>query len=188
MDYSRENIVNLMRQHVKSHSLQKHCYAVEAGMAAYADYFQEDQDKYRAVALLHDWDYEEYPDQHPALNLKWLAEAGFEEDFIQAVKGHAEHDVTQRPTNLAKALFAVDELSSFIVAVALMRPTHFDGMKVKSVTKKLKDKAFAKAVNRAEIARGADELGVDLNDHIARVIAGLKAQQAFLEDVGETLL
>lgn len=188
MDYSRENVVNLMKQHVKSDSLQKHCYAVEAGMAAYADYFQEDPAKYRAVALLHDWDYEEHPDQHPALNLKWLAEAGCDDEFIQAVKGHAEHDVTERPTNLAKALFAVDELSSFIVAVALMRPTRFEGMKVKSVTKKLKDKAFARAVNRAEITRGAEELGVDLNNHIARVIAGLQAQQAFLESVGDSLL
>ncbi len=188
MDYNREKIVALLEEHVKTDSLQKHSYAVEAGMAAYAKYFGEDEAKYRAVGLLHDWDYEEYPETHPALGLEWLADRGFDAEFIQAVKGHAEHDVAERPTNIAKALFAVDELASFIVAVALMRPTHFDGMKVKSVTKKLKDKRFAAAVSREEIAQGAAELGVELNEHIQRVIVGLQEQQAFLETIGKSLV
>ncbi len=188
MDYSRERIVAILKEHVHSDSLQKHSYAVEGGMAAYAKYFGEDEAKYRAVGLLHDWDYEEYPATHPALGVQWLAERGFDDEFVQAVKGHAEHDVAERPTNIAKALFAVDELSSFIVAVALMRPTHFEGMKVKSVTKKLKDKRFAAAVNRDEIKRGAAELGVEMNEHIARVIAGLQEHQAFLESIGQSLV
>ncbi len=188
MDYNRENIVAMLKEHVHSTSLQKHSYAVEGGMAIYAKHFGEDEAKYRAVGLLHDWDYEEHPDTHPALGLDWLAERGFDAEFIQAVKGHAEHDVSERPTKIAKTLFAVDELSSFIVAVALMRPTKFDGMKVKSVTKKLKDKRFAAAVNREEIKRAAAELGVELNEHIQRVITGLQEQQAFLESIGQSLV
>lgn len=188
MDYARDKIVAMMKEHIKSDSLQKHAYAVEGAMVAYATYYQEDEALYRACALLHDWDYEEYPEVHPTKGLEWLASRGFEGHFIQAVKGHAVYSVDERPTHLAKALFAVDELSSFIVAVALMRPTHFEGMKVKSVTKKLKDKAFARAVNRDEIARGAAELGVELNEHIERVIKGLQAQQVFLESIGETLI
>ncbi len=188
MTFNRESIVEMMKEHVHSDSLLKHCYAVEGSMAAYADYFSEDEMKYRAVALLHDWDYEEHPDVHPALALDWLAEREFDEEFIQAVRGHAEHGVESRPTNIAKALFAVDELSSFVVAVALMRPTKFEGMKVKSVTKKLKDKAFARAVNRDEIKRGAEELGIDMKEHIERVIKALQAQQAYLESIGESLI
>jgi predicted hydrolase (HD superfamily) len=138
--------------------------------------------------LLHDLDYQSHPDVHPQKALEWLAEKGYEADVIQAVKGHGLEDVASRPTPLAKTLYAVDELASFIIAVALMRPTQLEGMVAKSVVKKMKDKAFAKAVDRDGIKRAAEELGVDLNEHINRIIEGLQTHQAFLLPRGESLL
>lgn len=186
--YERDKVLEWLYEHVTTDSLRKHCLAVEAGMIAYAKHFDEPLDKWSAVGLLHDLDYEAHPEVHPQKALEWLVEKGYEADFIQAVKGHGLEEASSRPTKLAKTLYAVDELASFIIAVALMRPTQLEGMAAKSVVKKMKDKAFAKAVDREGIKQAAQELGVDLNEHINRVIEGLQSHQAFLETRGESLL
>jgi predicted hydrolase (HD superfamily) len=190
MTFERDQVLALMHEHIKSESLRKHCYAVEGAMVGYAKYYGEEDalKEWSALGLLHDLDYESHPDVHPKMGMEWLKEMDYSEPFIQAIKGHAMEDVSERPTKMAKVLYAVDELASFIVAVALMRPERFDGMSVKSVTKKLKDKAFARAVDREGIKEAAQELGVEMNDHIQQVIEGLQVQEAFLNARGETLL
>ncbi len=188
MTFERNQVVAFLYEHVTSESLRKHSLAVEGALVGYAKHFDAPVDQWSALGLLHDLDYQSHPEIHPAQGLIWLKEKGYDENFIQAVRGHALDDVSQRPTQMAKVLYAVDELASFIVAVALMRPEGFDGISVKSVTKKLKDKAFAKAVDREGIKLAAEELGVELNAHIQTVIDGLQAQQVFLESRGESLL
>jgi putative nucleotidyltransferase with HDIG domain len=164
-----------MHEYTASESLRKHMLAVEAAMRAYARKFGEDEERWGITGLLHDMDYEKYPtpDEHPMVGVEELEKRGYPEDVIHAIKGHADYLDVPRDTLMAKTLYAVDELSGFIVAVALMRPDGLEGLKAKSVRKKMKQKSFAAAVNREDIVRGAEELGVDLNEHIEFVAGAL---------------
>ncbi|WP_456427139.1 HD domain-containing protein [Rhodocaloribacter sp.] len=173
-----DDALALFHEWTKTESLRRHAYAVEAAMAHYARLFGEEEETWRIAGLLHDMDYERHPslEEHPFVGTKVLREKGYPEEVIEAILGHAEHTGVPRETRLAKTLFAVDELAGFITAVAYVRPTKLEGMKPKSVKKKLKDKAFAAAVSREDIRKGAEELGVDLDAHIANVIAGMHAE------------
>jgi putative nucleotidyltransferase with HDIG domain len=173
---TREDAWNLVCEWVESDSLRKHLLGVEAAMVAYAGRYGEDSERWAVTGLVHDLDYERYPDLdtgHPRYALKELEERGYPQDVIDAVAGHAEFMDVPRETQMAKALFAVDELSGFIAACALVRPTGIEGMKPKSVKKKLKQPSFAAGVNREEVTRGAEELGVDFDQHVAFVIAAM---------------
>ena len=161
-----------------SDSLRKHALAVEACMRAYARIWEENEERYAVTALVHDLDYERHPDLetgHPRIALKELARLGYPQDVIDAVAGHAEYLGVARETRMAKTLFAVDELSGFVSACALVRPTGIEGMKVKSVRKKLRQPSFAAKVDRGQIERAIAELGVDEGEHIQRVIDALSA-------------
>ena len=160
----------------ESDSLRKHMLAVEAAMRAYARRFGEDEEKWGITGLLHDMDYEKHPTpaEHPMVGVRELKQRGYPEDVLHAIKGHADYLDVPRDTPMSKTLYAVDELSGFIVAVALMRPEGLENMKAKSVRKKMKQKSFAASVNREDITSGAEELGVDLNEHIDFVVAALR--------------
>jgi putative nucleotidyltransferase with HDIG domain len=175
--------LDILHEWVKSGSLRKHCYAVADSMKHFAQLRSEDADLWEAVGLLHDMDYERHPnieqsptEGHPFAGVAWLRGNGWREDVCRAILSHADYANVSRETALEKTLYAVDELSGFIVAVALVRPTKsIHDVDMRAVKKKMKDKAFARAVNREDIARGADELGIPLDDVIAEVIAALKA-------------
>ena len=173
---NREQSWELMCTWTESDSLRKHMLAVEAAMRAYARRFGEDEEKWGITGLLHDMDYEKHPtpDEHPMVGVRELESRGYPEDVIHAIKGHADYLDVPRDTLMSKTLYAVDELSGFIVACALMRPEGLENMKAKSVRKKMKQKSFAAAVNRDDIVRGAEELGVDLNEHIEFVAKALR--------------
>jgi len=188
MDITRDKAFELLREYVDSISLLKHCFAVEAAMRGYARKFNEDVEVWGACGLLHDIDFEKYPEEHPYKGVEILREKGYPEEFIMAVKGHGDYTNTPRDTKMAKTLYAVDELASFVVACALVRPEKFNGLKVKSVKKKLKDKAFAKAVDREQIQRGAEELGVELSEHIQTVIDSLVQREDELNRLGYSLI
>jgi putative nucleotidyltransferase with HDIG domain len=168
---------------VQSESLRKHCYAVADSMKHFAQLRGEDANLWEAVGLLHDMDYERHPnlersatEGHPFVGVAWLRENGWSEEVCRAILSHADYSGVSGETPLEKTLFAVDELSSFVVAVALVRPTkRIHDVDVRAVKKKMKDKAFARAVNRDDIIRGAEHLGMPLDDVIAQVIAALKA-------------
>jgi putative nucleotidyltransferase with HDIG domain len=170
--------LSLFHEWTRGESLRRHAYAVEAAMAHYARLFDEDEDSWRITGLLHDMDYERYPslEDHPFKGVEHLRSIGYPEAIIEAILGHAPHTGTDRTTRLAQTLFAVDELAGFVTAVAYVRPGGLSDMEPKSVSKKLKDRAFAAAVSREDIYLGAEELGMDLSDHIAHVIAGMKAE------------
>jgi putative nucleotidyltransferase with HDIG domain len=173
---TRDQAWDLVCEWVSSDSLRNHLLGVEAAMRAYARKYGEDEERWAVTGLVHDLDYERYPDLetgHPRYALKELEERGYPQDVIDAVAGHAEFMGVPRETLMAKTLFAVDELSGFIAACALVRPTGIEGMKPKSVKKKLKQPSFAAGVNRDEVQRGAEELGVDFDKHIAFVIAAM---------------
>jgi putative nucleotidyltransferase with HDIG domain len=156
--------------------------AVEAAMRAYARRFGEDEEMWGITGLLHDMDYEKHPtpDEHPMVGVRELESRGYPEEVIHAIKGHADYLDVPRDTLMSKTLYAVDELSGFIVACALVRPEGLENMKAKSVRKKMKQKSFAAAVNRNDIVRGADELGVDLNEHIEFVAYALRERSGEL--------
>ena len=163
----------------ESDSLRKHALAVEASMRAYAPIWGEDEERYGVTGLVHDLDYERHPDPetgHPRIAMAELERLGYPADVIDAVAGHAEYLGVARETTMAKTLFAVDELSGFVTACALIRPTGIEGMKVKSVRKKLKTASFAAKVDRGQIERAIAELEVDATEHIARVIEALAGQ------------
>src|SRR5438445_316867 len=174
---------SILHDWVQSDSLRKHCYAVADSMKHFAQLRGEDADLWEAVGLLHDTDYERHPnlehsstEGHPFVGVAWLRENGWSEEICRAILSHADYANISRDTDLEKTLYAVDELSSFIVAVALVRPTKsIHEVDVRAVKKKMKDKAFARAVNRDDIIRGAEELGMPLDDVITNVIAALKA-------------
>ena len=174
---------NILHDWVQSESLRKHCYAVADSMKQFAQLRGEDADLWEAVGLLHDMDYERHPNMehsltegHPFVGVAWLREHGWSEEICRAILSHADYANVSREASLEKTLYAIDELSSFVVAVALVRPTKsIHEVDVRSVKKKMKDKAFARAVNRDDIIRGAEELGMPLDDVIANVIAALKA-------------
>ncbi|MGH8101340.1 MAG: HDIG domain-containing metalloprotein [Chthoniobacterales bacterium] len=173
----------ILHEWVQSESLRKHCYAVADSMKHFAQFRDENADLWEAVGLLHDMDYERYPnlehnptEGHPFVGVAWLREHGWSEEVCRAILSHADYAGVPRETSLEKALYAVDELSSFVIAVALIRPTkNIADVDVAAVKKKMKDKAFARAVNRADIIRGAEELGLPLDDVITNVIAALRA-------------
>ncbi len=179
---TREEGLGLMHEYTPSEALRKHMYAVEAAMRAYATKYGEDEAAWGLVGLLHDFDYERYPNNehhptegHPSHGVALLRKRGLDESACQAILGHASYTGVPRDTRMAKTLFAVDELCGFLVACVLVRPSKsFQDLKVKSVKKKLKDKAFAKGVSREEVRQGTEELGVELDDHIAFVIEALK--------------
>ncbi len=168
---------------VESESLRKHCYAVADSMKHFAQLRGENSDLWEAVALLHDMDYERHPnlersptEGHPFVGVAWLRDQGWSEEVCRAILSHADYANVSRETPLEKTLYAVDELSSFIVAVALVRPTKsIHDVDVRAVKKKMKDKAFARAVNREDISRGAEELGMPIDDVIRDVITALQA-------------
>ena len=182
----------ILHDWVQSESLRKHCYAVADSMKHFAQLRGEDADLWEAVGLLHDMDYERQPnlersatEGHPFVGVAWLRESGWSEGVCRAILSHADYSGVSRETPLEKTLYAVDELSSFVVAVALVRPTKsIHNVDVRAVKKKMKDKAFARAVNRDDILRGAEELGMPLDDVIAQVIAALKVDAERLGLVG----
>jgi putative nucleotidyltransferase with HDIG domain len=177
---------------VQSESLRKHCYAVADSMKHFAQLRGEDADLWEAVGLLHDMDYERHPnlersatEGHPFVGVAWLRDNGWSEEVCRAILSHADYSGVSRETPLEKTLYAVDELSSFVVAVALVRPTKsIRDVDVRAVKKKMKDKAFARAVNRDDIIHGAEQLEMPLDDMIAQVIAALKGDAERLGLVG----
>ena len=170
---NRDDAYALVCEYTQSDSLRKHMLAVEAAVRAYARKFGEDEIKWGIVGLLHDFDYERWPDppNHPLKGAEILAERGYSDDVIYAIKSHADYlDDCPRVSQLDKALYACDELAGFITAVATVRPSGFEGLKAKSVRKKMKQKSFAAAVSRDDIVRGAEDLGIELAEHIQFVI------------------
>src|SRR6478672_9762778 len=180
---SRDDALALMHEYTASDSLRKHMLSVEAAMRAYARKFGEDEERWGIAGLLHDFDYEKYPNEahsptaeHPAEGVRVLRSKGYPEDVLQAILGHAHYSGVPRETRMAKTLFAVDELTGLITATALVKPTkNIHEVEVRSVRKKMKDKAFARGVSREDVVNGASELGVDLDEHIAFVIAAMQA-------------
>lgn len=173
---TRSDAWELLCEWTESDSLRKHALSVEASMKAYGAVWGEDEERYAITGLVHDLDYERFPDPdtgHPRIGMAELEQRGYPAEVIDAVAGHAEYLDHPRETRLAKTLFAVDELSGFVMACALIRPTGIEGMKVKSVRKKLKTVAFAAKVDRDQIGRGIAELEVDEGEHISLVIEAL---------------
>ncbi len=179
---TRDEAWDLVCEWVSSDSLRKHLLGVEAGMVAYADRLGGDRELWAVTGLVHDLDYERHPDLddevngHPRTALRLFEELGWPQELIDAVAGHATFLGVPRETEMAKALYAVDELSGFVTACALVRPTGIEGMKPKSVKKKLKTPSFAAGVNRDEVYQGAEELGVDFDEHVAFVIEAMAAR------------
>jgi len=173
---NREESWELLREWTESDSLLKHMLAVEAAMRAYARKFGEDEERWGITGLLHDMDYEKHPTsaEHPKIGVAELERRGYPEDVRRAILSHADYLDVPRETLMEKTLYAVDELSGFVVACALVRPERLEGLKAKSVRKKMKQKSFAASVNREDIIRGAEELGVDLNEHIEFVVIALR--------------
>lgn len=179
---TRDAALALMREWTASESLQKHMLAVEAGMRSYAAHFGEDVERWGIAGLVHDFDYERFPnnahsatEEHPSEGVRTLRGLGYPEDILDAIMGHAAYTNTPRITRMASALFAVDELTGLITATALVRPSRsVHDVDARSVRKKMKDKAFARGVNRDDVIQGAAELGVDLDEHIAFVIAAMQ--------------
>jgi predicted hydrolase (HD superfamily) len=173
---TRDDAIALLHRHTRSDSLRKHARAVEEAMRACAVTMGGDPDRWGICGLLHDFDYEEFPtaEQHPWEGSKILEAEGWDEELRRAILGHAEYTGVPRDTDMARALFACDELCGFLTACALVQPSRaLADVKVSSVKKKLRDKAFARSVNRSDIYRGAEELGVALDDHIAFLLAAL---------------
>lgn len=208
--------LQILHDWVKTESLRKHCYAVADSMKHFAKLRGEDADLWEAIGLLHDMDYERHPNVpvagggdsgsieqsrptepgspipatagHPFVGVAWLRENGWSEEVCRAILSHADYSGVSRETSLEKTLYAVDELSSFVVAVALVRPTKsIHDVDVRAVKKKMKDKAFARAVNREDIVRGAEELGMPLDDVIAEVITALKTDAERLGLAGASI-
>ena len=173
---SREQAWETLTRYTTSEALLRHALAVEASVGAYARLYGEDEELWRATALLHDFDYEIHPtlDKHPQDGAAILRAEGYPEEVIEAVLSHAEHLRMPRDTQLKKTLFACDELSGFVHACGLVRPTGIDGLEPKSVKKKLKTPSFAAGVHRDEVYAGAEGLGIDLDDHIRNVVEALQ--------------
>ena len=178
----REAALALMREYTPSESLRKHMLAVEAAMRAYAEHYSEDVERWGLAGLVHDFDYERFPNatrsataEHPSEGVRILRGLGYPEDVLDAIMGHAAYTSTPRVTLISRALFAVDELAGLITATALVKPSRsVHDVEARSVRKKMKDKAFARGVSREDVIHGAQELGVDLDEHIAFVIAALQ--------------
>lgn len=174
---NRDSTIEFLRRHVKTEMLMKHLYTVEAAMRGYARRYGEDEDRWGIAGLLHDFDWEicPTPEEHPNFGAQIMRAHGYPEEMVRAVLTHGEHTGIPRESLMEHTLFAVDELSGFIRAVALVRPSKsLDDVTPRSVRKKMKDKAFARDVNRDDIVRGAEELGVDLDEHIAFIVESMK--------------
>lgn len=180
---SRDEALAIVHEYTASDSLRKHMLSVEAAMRAYATHFGEDSDRWGLTGLVHDFDYEKFPneahsalEEHPAEGVRILRSKGFPEDILTAILGHATYSGVARETQMAKTLFAVDELTGLITATALVRPSKsVMEVEARSVRKKMKDKAFARGVSRDDVINGAADLGVDLDEHIAIVISAMQA-------------
>jgi putative nucleotidyltransferase with HDIG domain len=179
MGLSREEAWALVAEYTKSESLRKHMLGVEAAVRGYARQFGEDEDDWGAVALLHDFDYERYPDQenHPFRGVEILQAKGYPEWVTRAILSHADYSGVARESTLEKTLYACDEMSGFVTAASLVRPSKSVlDLEAASVIKRMKDKAFARAVNRDDLRRGAEELGLPIDQHITNVIAFMRAR------------
>src|SRR5262245_52844073 len=191
--WTRDRALALMHEYTASEALRRHMYAVEIAMRAMAEQAGENPDEWGLVGLLHDFDYERFPDdahsptaEHPSEGVRVLAAARFPESMQRAILSHASYTGVSRDTPMARALFAVDELSGFLVACALVRPSRsLSDLEVSSVKKKLKDKAFARGVSREDIQRGAEEIGVPLDSHISFLLAALRPHERLL-GLGQT--
>jgi putative nucleotidyltransferase with HDIG domain len=180
---NREACWDILTEHTKSEALIKHALSVETCVRAYAQKFKEDEEYWGNVALLHDFDYEMYPtaEEHPYKGSEILKEKGFDEEFRKAILSHADYTGVARATLLEKVLFACDELAGFITAVTYVRPSKtVDEVEVRSVKKKLKDKAFARAVSREDIRKGAEELGIPIEEHIEFCILAMRKNKEAL--------
>ena len=185
---SRDETLALMHEYTQSDSLRKHMLAVEGAMRAYAQKFGEDEERWGTTGLIHDFDYERFPnnahsptEEHPSEGVRILRSRGYPEDVLEAILGHAQYCNVPRASRMAKTLFAVDELTGLVTATALVRPTKsVHEVDARSVRKKMKDKAFARGVSRDDVINGASELGVDLDEHIAFVIAAMQSRAADL--------
>ncbi len=176
MDLNYDDALALLRAHNQNESLVKHGIAVSAGTRAYAHTYGQDENKWRIAGLLHDVDYEEHPtiEEHGKFGAQWLRELGYPDDIVHAVEAHNDYFNIPRDDLLSKTVYACDELAGLITAAALVRPGKaIAGLEASSVRKKMKDKAFARGVNREDIVKGAEQLGVDLNEHIAFMIAAM---------------
>ena len=181
---TRADALALMHEYTASDSLRKHMLSVEAAMRAYAEHFGEDPERWGLAGLIHDFDYERYPnaarsptDEHPSQGVKLLRERGWPEDILQAILGHAAYTNVARETRMARTLFAVDELTGLITATALVKPTKsVHDVDARSVRKKMKDKAFAKGVSREDVLLGVQEMGVDLDQHVQFVIDAMRRE------------
>ena len=179
---TRDSALALQHEYTQSDSLRKHMLAVECAMRAYATRFGEDPERWGLAGLMHDFDYEKFPnadhspsDGHPAHGVRILREKGWPEDILQSILGHATYSGVPRESRMAKALFAVDELTGLITATALVRPSRsVHEVDARSVRKKMKDKAFARGVNRDDVVNGAQDLGVDLDEHIQFVVDAMR--------------
>jgi putative nucleotidyltransferase with HDIG domain len=189
MDLSYDDALALLRQHNTNESLVKHGIAVGAAMRAYARKYGEDENKWRVTGLLHDVDYEKHPtiEEHGKVGAGWLRDLSYPPDVTHAVEAHNDYHGIPRDDLMSRTLFACDELAGLITAAALVRPNKaLAGLEASSVRKKMKDKAFARGVNRDDIIKGAEELGVDLNEHIAFVIGAMEEEAATLGLQGTT--
>ncbi|MCA9375326.1 HD domain-containing protein [Candidatus Dojkabacteria bacterium] len=180
---NRDTALKLVEEYTQNKNLIKHMLAVEAAMRAYARKFNEDEDLWGITGLVHDFDYEKMGTEHPS---EWgyeiLRKNGAGEEIIQAIKGHADRDnPASRPTLMDKTLFAVDELTGFIVACALPRPDQISGLQIKSIKKRLKDKSFARGVDREHVRMGCEELDIELDDHLTTI---LEAMQGIKDSLG----
>jgi len=181
---TRDAALALMHEYTASDSLRKHMYAVEAAMRAYAEHYGEETDRWGLAGLMHDFDYERWPnnqhsptDEHPAAGVRVLRDLEYPEDVLEAILGHASYSGVSRTSRMAKALFAVDELTGLVTATALVRPSKsVHEVDARSVRKKMKDKAFARGVNRDDVVSGAADLGVDLDWHIQFVVDAMRAR------------
>jgi predicted hydrolase (HD superfamily) len=180
---TRDEAWQLVCEHTQSESLRKHMLGVEACMVWYARHLNEDSEKYAVTGLLHDFDYEAHnwvpgtKEGHPFWGVDFLRARGVEEDILEAILGHATYSGTPRTTKLAQTLFACDELSGLVTAAVYVRPDkNIHNLEVSSIVKKMKDKAFAKGVNRDDIRLGCEELGIDLEQHVHNVLQGMRAR------------
>ena len=185
---SREEALALLHEYTENENLRKHMYAVEAAMRAYARKYGEDEDLWGVTGLIHDFDYERFPnealsptEEHPSSGVAILSEKGWPEEILHAVMAHAEHTGVAPETRLAQTLRAVDELTGFVIACSLVRPTGISDLKSKSVKKKLKDRSFAAAVNREEIAEYTAAIGEEMTEHIDFVIDAMRGIADTLE-------
>ncbi len=185
---NRSDALNLLKEHVQTDRVFRHSLAVEAAMIAYAKKFGEDENRWGLIGLLHDIDFEKHPEIHPAKAPEYLAGAGFDDRFVDTILSHGSNSDIPRDSLERKCLHAVDEMASFIIAVALMRPTKLEGLTAKSVKKKMKDKAFAKAVNREEMMSAMEEMNMDFAEHVDIIVNGLILHEEIVAKDGYELL